>query len=88
MRTTPGIFPRALVLIAAFTSITDLLATYRLFKFIPILSPLEPVPRAQSDSFKHSSSHNIPLIAFGVGFFRSFLAHPFDSVTALSVSQS
>ncbi|WWC92387.1 uncharacterized protein L201_007344 [Kwoniella dendrophila CBS 6074] len=42
-----GINPKALVLIAPFTSITELLASYRLFKFIPILGPLAVFPSAQ-----------------------------------------
>ncbi|WVF67898.1 hypothetical protein IAT40_002659 [Kwoniella sp. CBS 6097] len=35
-----AVHPRALVLIAPFTSITELLTSYRLFRFIPILGPL------------------------------------------------
>ncbi|WWC65267.1 uncharacterized protein I303_107884 [Kwoniella dejecticola CBS 10117] len=42
-----GIFPRALVLIAPFTSITDLLVSYRLFRFVPILGPLAVFPSIQ-----------------------------------------
>ncbi|OCF45643.1 hypothetical protein I317_00545 [Kwoniella heveanensis CBS 569] len=42
-----GIYPRSLVLIAPFTSITELLTSYRLFRFIPILGPLGHVPFVQ-----------------------------------------
>ncbi|ORY31287.1 Alpha/Beta hydrolase protein [Naematelia encephala] len=39
-----GITPRALVLIAGFTSIRDILLTYKLFNVIPVLSPLRLIP--------------------------------------------
>ncbi|WWC72660.1 uncharacterized protein I206_106624 [Kwoniella pini CBS 10737] len=42
-----GIKPRALVLIAPFTSITDLILSYRIFRFIPILGPLGVFPSVQ-----------------------------------------
>ncbi|WVQ95462.1 hypothetical protein IAU59_002559 [Kwoniella sp. CBS 9459] len=42
-----GIYPRALVVIAPFTSITELLTSYRLFRFIPILGPLGHFPIIQ-----------------------------------------
>ncbi|KAK4689271.1 uncharacterized protein P7C73_g840, partial [Tremellales sp. Uapishka_1] len=41
-----GQFPRALVMIAPFTSLPDLLATYQLFFLIPVLSPLQKIPGA------------------------------------------
>ncbi|TNY24338.1 Alpha/Beta hydrolase protein [Rhodotorula diobovata] len=39
-----GITPRALVLVAPFSSIPTLLETYRLGNFIPLLSPLRRIP--------------------------------------------
>ncbi|WVQ86153.1 hypothetical protein IAT38_008321 [Cryptococcus sp. DSM 104549] len=42
-----GISARAIALIAPFTSITELLEDYKLFKIIPILGPLKRFPRLQ-----------------------------------------
>ncbi|SCV74905.1 BQ2448_7934 [Microbotryum intermedium] len=39
-----GIHPHALILVAPFSSVSDLLSTYRLGNFIPILSPLNSLP--------------------------------------------
>lgn len=39
-----GIYPRAVVLVAPFTSITDVLSEYWLAKFIPVLSPFRAIP--------------------------------------------
>ncbi|WRT70786.1 uncharacterized protein IL334_007785 [Kwoniella shivajii] len=64
-----GIRPRALVLIAPFTSITELLTSYRILHAIPILKPLNAIPPIQR-------------------YFQSFLAHPFDSITALKNTSS
>ncbi|ODN83055.1 hypothetical protein L202_01280 [Cryptococcus amylolentus CBS 6039] len=43
-----SITPRALVLIAPFSSVTELLTSFRLFKFIPLLGPMSSVPRLQT----------------------------------------
>ncbi|WVQ70780.1 hypothetical protein IAR50_000302 [Cryptococcus sp. DSM 104548] len=43
-----GISPRALVLIAPFSSVTELLTSFRLFKFIPMLGPLSYIPYLQT----------------------------------------
>ncbi|KAK6906508.1 hypothetical protein I203_100493 [Kwoniella mangroviensis CBS 8507] len=42
-----GIKPRALVLIAPFSSVTELIVSYRLLKVIPLLGPLAIFPAAQ-----------------------------------------
>ncbi|KNE88291.1 hypothetical protein PSTG_18309, partial [Puccinia striiformis f. sp. tritici PST-78] len=46
--TEENVSPNSLCLIAPFTSIPELLRTYSLFKFIPILQPLSIFPRVQS----------------------------------------
>ncbi|EFP90160.2 uncharacterized protein PGTG_16438 [Puccinia graminis f. sp. tritici CRL 75-36-700-3] len=46
--TEENVTPNSLCLIAPFTSIPELLKTYSLFKFIPILQPLSVFPKAQS----------------------------------------
>ncbi|ODN99581.1 hypothetical protein L198_03425 [Cryptococcus wingfieldii CBS 7118] len=43
-----GITPRALVLIAPFSSVTELLTSFRFFKFIPMLGPLSSIPCLQT----------------------------------------
>ncbi|BGP33251.1 hypothetical protein JCM10296v2_005045 [Rhodotorula toruloides] len=40
-----GIHPRALILVAPFSSVASLLETYKLGNYIPILSPLQRFPR-------------------------------------------
>ncbi|KAK8850609.1 hypothetical protein IAR55_004528 [Kwoniella newhampshirensis] len=47
MLASEGRSPRALVLIAPFTSITELLSSYKLFEFIPLLAPLNYFPSAK-----------------------------------------
>ncbi|WWD20788.1 hypothetical protein CI109_105265 [Kwoniella shandongensis] len=42
-----GRSPRAIVLISPFTSLKELLTSYKLFRFIPILGPLSSFPKAQ-----------------------------------------
>ncbi|KAK1923247.1 Alpha/Beta hydrolase protein [Papiliotrema laurentii] len=42
-----GTYPRAIVLIAPFSSIAELLVEYRLFWVIPLLSPLKAIPWLQ-----------------------------------------
>ncbi|KAL7420882.1 hypothetical protein Q5752_004836 [Cryptotrichosporon argae] len=42
-----GKAPRAIVLLAPFTSISDILSTYRIFLVVPILGPLRFVPNVQ-----------------------------------------
>ncbi|WWD07240.1 hypothetical protein V865_005337 [Kwoniella europaea PYCC6329] len=42
-----GIKPRALVLIAPFSSLTELIVSYRLLKVVPLLGPLAVFPAAQ-----------------------------------------
>lgn len=44
-----GIRPQAVILVAAYSSISNLLLTYRLFKFLPILAPLGTIPHAQRE---------------------------------------
>lgn len=46
--TEENLSPNSLCLIAPFTSIPELLKTYSLFKFIPILQPLSFFPKTQS----------------------------------------
>jgi len=48
LMTEDNLSPNSLCLIAPFTSIPELLKTYSLFKFIPILQPLSFFPKIQS----------------------------------------
>ncbi|PLW34033.1 hypothetical protein PCANC_18855 [Puccinia coronata f. sp. avenae] len=48
LMTEDNIKPNSLCLIAPFTSIPELLTTYSLFKFIPILQPLSVFPKMQT----------------------------------------
>lgn len=44
--TSEGIIARALILVAPFSSIPDLLSTYKLGSVLPILAPIKSIPGA------------------------------------------
>ncbi|ORX40934.1 Alpha/Beta hydrolase protein [Kockovaella imperatae] len=70
-----GISPKAIVLIAPFASVRELLRLYRLFFVLPLLSPLKAFPKAQGGWYDDS--------AHSLDYLLNFFAYPFDSRTAL-----
>jgi hypothetical protein len=56
-----GIHPRALILIAPFSSIASLLLEYKLFFVVPLLSPLEAFPAVQ----RECEPQSISMAAYG-----------------------